>query len=85
MEMVTTDDEGHIPAQYQDFTISRIHNIKICHIIVRYKDSVDVCSKDMPTVAPHLSWNEKGIREEDRFWLQECRERVRGNDRVTRL
>jgi len=29
IEMVTTDDGGRIPAQYQDFTISRFHNIKI--------------------------------------------------------
>jgi hypothetical protein len=45
----------------------KIHNIKICRILVRYKDYVDVCSKDMPTLAPHLSRHAKGIREEERF------------------
>jgi len=84
MEMVTTDDGGCIPTEYQDFTISRFHNIKICHILVRYKDYVDVCSKDMPTLAAHISRHAKGIREDERFWLKERRKRVRGNDRVTR-
>ena len=60
VEMVT-DDGGRIPAQYQEFTISRFHNIKICCILVRYKDYVDVFSKDMPTLAPHLSRHAKGI------------------------
>jgi len=83
MEMVA-DDGGRIPAQYQDFTISRFHNIKICRILVRYKDYVDLCSKDMPTLAPHLSRHAMGIREEERFWLEERRKSVRGNDRVTR-
>jgi len=55
----------------------KIHNIKICRILVRYKDYVDVWSKDMPTLAPHLSRHAKGIREEERR-----RKRVRGNDRV---
>jgi len=59
-------------------TISKIPNIKIGHILVRYKDYVDVCSKDVPTLAPHLSRHLKGIREEERFWLQERRKRVRG-------
>jgi hypothetical protein len=72
-------------AQYQDFTISRFHNIKICRILMRYKDYVEICSKDMPTLAPHLSRHGGGIREEERFWLQERRKSVRGNDRVTRL
>ena len=58
------------------------HNIKICHILVRYKDYVDVCSKDMATLAPHLSRHPKGIREEEQFWLEERRKRVRGNGRV---
>jgi hypothetical protein len=47
---------------------------------VRYKDYVDVCSKDMATLAPHLSWHSKGICEEDRFWLEERRKGVRGNE-----
>jgi len=51
---------------------------------MRYKDYVDVYSKDMPTLAPHLSRHPKGICEEERFWLKERRKRVRGNDRVTR-
>jgi hypothetical protein len=54
IEMVTNDG-GH-PS-----TISRFHNIKICCILVRYKDYVDICSKDMPTLAPHLSRHTKGI------------------------
>jgi len=53
------------------------HNIKNCRILVRYKDYVDVCSKDTATLAPHLSLHPKGIREEKRR-----RKRVRGNDRV---
>ena len=59
------------------------HNIKIGRILVRYKDDVDVCSNDMPTLAPHLSRHAKEIRKEERFWLEERRKRVRGNDRVT--
>jgi hypothetical protein len=62
----------------------KIHNIKICRILVRYKDYVDVCSKDMPTLAPHHSRHPNGIREEELFWLEERRKSVRGNDRVTR-
>jgi hypothetical protein len=58
------------------------HNIKICHILVRYKDYIDVRSKDMPTLTPHLSQYRKGIHEEERFWLEARRKRVRGNDRV---
>jgi len=63
------------------------HNIRIsqyqdCRILVRYKDYVDVCSKDMPTLAPHLSRHAKGIREEERFWLEESMKSVRGNERV---
>jgi hypothetical protein len=46
---------------------------------VRYKDYVDVCNKDMATLAPHLSWHPNGICEEERFWLEERRKRVRGN------
>jgi hypothetical protein len=47
-----------------------LHNIKIaqseqCRIIVRYKESVDVCSRHMPTVALHLSRHAKGIREQE--------------------
>jgi len=41
VEMVT-DDGGRIPAQ-----ISRFHNVKICRILVTFKDYVDKCSKDM--------------------------------------
>jgi hypothetical protein len=51
---------------------------------VRYKDSVDVCSKDMPTLGPHLSRHAMGIREEERLWLDERRKIVSGNDMVTR-
>jgi len=58
------------------------HDIKICRILVRYKDYVDVYSKDMPTLAPHPSRHAKGIREEERFWLEERRKSVRGNARV---
>jgi len=58
------------------------HNIKICRILVSYKDYVDVCSTDMATLAPHLSRHPKGIREEEQFWLEERRKRVRGDDRV---
>ena len=43
---------------------------------------MDVCSKAMPSLAPHLSRHPKGIHEEQRFWLEECRKMVRGNDRV---
>ena len=77
MEMVTTYDGGRIPAQYQEFTISRFHNIKICRTLVRYKDYVNVCSKDMPTLAPRLSLHAMGIRAEERFWLMERRKMVR--------
>jgi len=49
---------------------------------VRYKDYVDVCSKDMPTLAPHLSRQAQGIGEEERFWREERKKRVRGNDRL---
>ena len=52
---------------------------------MRYKDYVDVCSKDMPTLAPQLSRQAQGIREEERFWLEERRKWVRGNDRVPGL
>jgi hypothetical protein len=31
---------------------------------------------------PHLSQHQKGIREKERFWLEERRKRVRGYDRV---
>jgi hypothetical protein len=41
-------------------------------------------AKDMATLAPHLSRHPKGIREEERFWLEERRKSVRGNDRVAR-
>jgi len=58
------------------------HNIKICGILVRYKDYVDVCSKDMATLTPHLSRHPKGIREEEQFWLEDHRKKVRGDDRV---
>ena len=39
-------------------------------------------AKDTATLAPHLSRHPKGIREEERFLLEERRKRVRGNDRV---
>ena len=58
------------------------HNIKICRIHVRYKDHVDGCSKDMPTLVPHLSRHANGIREEEWFWLEARRKRGRGNHRV---
>jgi hypothetical protein len=38
--------------------------------------------QDTATLAPHLSWYPNGIREEERFWLEERRKSVRGNDRV---
>jgi len=38
----------------------------------------------MQTVAPYLSRHPKGIREEERFLLEERRKRERGNDRVPR-
>ena len=49
---------------------------------MRDKDYVDVCSKDMPSLALHLSRHPKGIREQERFWLEERRKMVIGNDRV---
>jgi len=52
-------------------------NIKSCRILVRYKDYVNVCSKDTATLAPHLSRHPQGIRVKERH-----RRRVRGNDRV---
>jgi len=52
-------------------------NIKNCCILKRYKDYVNVCSKDTATLALHLERHPQGIGEE------ECRrKRVRGNDRV---
>jgi len=39
-------------------------------------------ANDMATLAPHLSRHPKGIREEERFWLEERGKRVRRNDRV---
>ena len=39
-------------------------------------------AKIWQTLTPHLSWHPKGIREEERFWLEEHRKRVRGCDRV---
>jgi len=39
-------------------------------------------AKDMATLAPHHSRHPRGIREEERFWLEEHWKRVRGNDRV---
>jgi len=39
-------------------------------------------AKHMATLAPHLSRHPKGIREEERFWLEERWKRVRGNDRL---
>jgi hypothetical protein len=41
-------------------------------------------AKIWQTLAPHLSQHPKGIREEERFWLEEHRKSVTGNDRVTR-
>jgi len=40
-------------------------NIKICRILVRYKDYVDVYRIDMPTLAAHLSWLPKEFCEEE--------------------
>jgi len=42
-------------------------------------------AKTWLTIALHLSRHTKGIREEELFWLEECKKSVRGNDRVTRL
>jgi hypothetical protein len=56
------------------------HNISICRILVRYKDYVDVCSKIRQL--SHLSWYPNGIREEERFWFEERRKSVIGNDKV---
>jgi hypothetical protein len=39
-------------------------------------------AKAMATLAPHLSSHSEGIREEERFWLEERGKRVRENDRV---
>jgi hypothetical protein len=72
MEMVA-DNAGPIPAQNHDFTISRLsypHEIQ------------GLCGRrqqDTATLAPHLSWYPNGIREEQRFGLEECRKSVRGN------
>jgi hypothetical protein len=41
------------------------HNIKICHILVRYKDYLDIFKKDMPTLALHLAQHPRGICEEE--------------------
>jgi len=60
----------------------KFHNVKICRIVVRYKDYVDICNKDMPTLAPHLSRHPKGIHEEERFWVEERRKSARGNGRI---
>jgi hypothetical protein len=38
-------------------------------------------AKIWQTLAPHLSRHPNGISEEDWFWLEERRKRVRGNDR----
>jgi len=38
--------------------------------------------KDMATLAPRISGHQKGIHEEERFWLEEEWKRVRSNDRV---
>jgi len=61
----------------------KIHNIENCRILVRYKDYVDVFSEDMPTRTLHQSRHAMGICEEERFWFEECRKSVKGNDRVT--
>ena len=75
-------------SQYQDFTISRFHNIKISQYqdLSYPREIQGLCGRmqqDMPTLAPHLSWHAKRIREEEQFWLKEHRKSVRGNDRVT--
>jgi hypothetical protein len=44
-----------------DDRVASQQNFKIFHILVRYKDNMDLCSKDIPTHAPHLSWQAKGI------------------------
>ena len=59
------------------------HNIIIWRILITYKDYANKCSKDMPTLPPHLSRHPKEIREEQRVWLEEHKKRVRGNDRVS--
>jgi len=71
MEMVA-DDGGHIPAQYQD---SHYQDLSYP------REIQGLCGRmqhDMPTLAPLLSRHPKGIREEERFWLEEHRKRVRG-------
>jgi hypothetical protein len=45
---------------------------------VRYKDYMDVGSKDMLTLAPNLSRQPKESRVEVRFRLVERRQKVRG-------
>jgi hypothetical protein len=66
-----TDDGGRIPAQYQH--LSYRHEIQgLCGRM----------QQDTATLAPHLSWYLNVIREEERFWLEERRKSVGGNDRV---
>jgi len=49
MEVSTLEDPGYVPTDDGG------------RIPVRYKDYVDVFSKDMGTLAPHLLWHPKGI------------------------
>jgi len=49
---------------------------------VKYKNYVDISSKDMATLALHVSGHPKGLREGERFWHEEGTEGVRGNDTV---
>jgi hypothetical protein len=60
-----TDDGGRIPAQYQDLSYPR----EIPGLCGRMQ-------QDTATLAPQLSWYPNGIREEERFWLEERRKSV---------
>jgi len=33
-------------------------------------------------ILPHLAWHLKGIHEKERFWLEDCRKRVRGYEGI---
>jgi len=79
VEMVT-DDGGRIPAQYQDFTISRF---VVCSWDRRTMWTN--AAKTWQTPAPRLSRHPNGIQQEELFWLEEGRKTDRGNDRVTRI
>jgi hypothetical protein len=70
VEMVA-DDGGHIPAQYQDLSYPG-EILELCgRMQERYANS---------RTAPIM--HAKGIRDEERLWLEECRKNVRRNARV---